>query len=208
MPAAAKTNPLPRGVPKRVLEGSPYACFALNESLEIAYCNSAWDRFALKNGGTQRVLAAKVCSRNLFEFIPEELKDFYSGLFARARRLGCEVTHDYECSTPDAFRLFRMQIYPLRAGEGFIVINSLKVEGPHSRERCQENDAVYKNRYGLIRMCANCRRTSRAVQPDVWDWVPSYLGRNDVTHGICTFCLDYYYGKYKPRMIRIAGRNK
>jgi hypothetical protein len=186
---------LPQELPEEILEGSPYACFVLTESLDIAYCNAAWDRFALQNGGADRVLAAQIVSRNLLDFIAPELKDYHAGLFAQARSLGRAVSHDYECSSPSVFRQFRMQIYPLLAGRGFTVINSLTVERPHNRLVWEPSEAVYRNSNGLIRMCANCRRTNRAGHPDIWDWVPAYLERTrrDVTHGLCPVCAEYYY---------------
>lgn len=188
-------RPLPSKVPEETLESSPYACFVLTESLDIAYCNSAWDRFALQNGGTGQVLAAQVISRNLFDFIPAALKDYHAGLFAQARLHGRRVTHDYECSSPRSFRRFRMEIYPLQPGRGFAVVNSLTVERPHSQPSWKPDDTIYRNSNGLIRMCANCRRTNRASDPDVWDWVPSYMEatRRDVTHGVCRVCAEYYY---------------
>lgn len=184
---------LPEQLPVAVLENSPHSCFSLTESLEIAYCNSAWDRFAQVNGGGQEIFGARVLSRNFLDFVPVELKDFYAGLFAKARSLGRPVGHEYECSSAVVFRVFRMDIYPLHAGRGFAVVNSLKIERAHTLAALEPNDATYKTNTGLIRMCANCRRTNRPGDPHAWDWVPEHLGRGDVTHGVCPLCREYYY---------------
>ena len=196
MAGIGESRTLPPELPGEILEAAPYACFVLTDALAFVYCNAAWDRFALQNGGGVQVLAAQIISRNLLDFIPSELKDYHTDLFVKARSLGRSVSHDYECSSPAAFRRFRMHIYPMQAGRGFAVINSLTVERPHDRVSWAPDDGVYRNSNGLIRMCANCRRTNRVGRPDAWDWVPAYMEhtRRDITHGVCPVCEEYYYG--------------
>ncbi len=187
---------MPRAIPLSVLENCPDPCFVVSETLDITYCNAAWDRFALENHGGPEVLKDRVVSRNLLDFIPADIKQYHAGLFARARATGQPVSHDYECSSATLFRLYRMQIYPL--DKGFTVINSLRVEHPHDRPPIEPKDAAYKDAAGLIRMCANCRRTNRANDPTAWDWVPAYVERmrENTTHGVCPPCLEYYYRPY------------
>jgi hypothetical protein len=181
------------------VESSPHACFALTESLEICYCNSAWDRFALENSAEPAALAASVLHKPFLQFVPEDLRLFYQDIFQRVRALGRMQSQDYECSSAQVFRVYRMQVYPLQAGSGFVVNNSLRVEHPHTRAVCEPDDASYRERDGLIHMCANCRRTRRVDDPAVWDWVPAYVTRpREATHTVCPFCAEYYYGAYLP----------
>ncbi len=190
------TKPTPRAIPLSVLENAPAPCYIVSETLDITYCNPAWNTFAQQNAGGAEVLKDRVISRNLLDFIPHELKSFHADLFARARATGQPVNHDYECSSPNLYRLYRMRIYPLDSG--FAVINSLRVEHPHDRTSLAPDDATYRNSAGLIRMCSNCRRTNRANEPAVWDWVPDYAKRvpANATHGVCPTCLEYYYRPY------------
>jgi hypothetical protein len=190
---------LPDKIPA-ALEGCPGACFALTESLEICYCNTAWNRFALENHGDPGVLAPGVINKPFLQFVPRELEQHFRNLFWKARASGRVQSQDYECSTPELFRIYRMYIYPLQAGHGFVVINSLRVERPHTREALVPDDAKYLDKNGVIHMCANCRRTNRVGDPVVWDWVPAYVRarRRDVSHGVCPFCREYYYGPYLP----------
>jgi hypothetical protein len=150
----------------------------------------------LANQGGAGALRDQVVSTNLLDSIPEDLKAFHAGLFAKARATGQPVNHDYECSSATMFRLYRMQIYPL--DQGFAVINSLRLEHPHDRTPLEPNDAVYRAESGLIRVCANCRRTNRTSDPAAWDWVPAYVDheRETITHGVCPLCLEYYYRPY------------
>jgi len=191
-----ESKSIPRAIPLDVLESCPDPCFTVSESLDITYCNQAWDQFALLNHGGPEALRAQVVSRNLLDFIPDDIKKYHAGLFTTARALGQPVSHDYECSSATLFRLYRMQIYPL--DNGFAVINSLRVEHPHDRTPVEPNEALYRNSAGMIRMCANCGRTSRADDPTVWEWVPDYVDhiRENTTHGVCPLCLEYYYRPY------------
>ncbi len=193
-----KPGLLLKSPPVETLEGSTEPCFALSEPLHITYCNAAWDRFAQENGGGAGVLKRNIISRNLLDFVTADLKGYYAELFARSRALGQPVDQDYECSSSKIFRLYRMQIYPLEPGRGFVVVNSLRVERPHEQTEQQPDDATYRDSAGLMHMCANCRRTRRVHEPEAWDWVPAHLEGElrDVSHGVCPMCLEYYYRPY------------
>jgi hypothetical protein len=180
------------------VETSPHACFALTESLDICYCNSAWDQFALENSAEPGAFAASVLHKPFLQFVPEDLRLVYREIFQRARALGRMQSQDYECSSAQAFRVYRMQAYPLQPGCGFVVLNSLVIIHPHTRTACQPDDASYRCKLGLIHMCANCRRTRRNDNAEIWDWVPAYVEHpaRDTTHTVCLFCRQYYYGAY------------
>lgn len=188
---------LPDKIPASV-ESSPHACFALTESLDIFYCNAAWDRFALENSAAPGVLAASVLHKPFLQFVPEDMHLVYGKIFQRARAQGRMQSLDYECSSARVFRVYRMQAYPLKPGRGFVVINSLVTVHPHTRAACEPNDASYRDNDGLIHMCANCRRTRRVENSAAWDWVPAYVAhtRLDATHTVCPFCREYYYGDF------------
>lgn len=189
---------LPASVPTAVMERSPHACFALTESLDICYCNAAWDRFAVENGGGRNVLTRNVIRTPFLGYIPGELRESFKSLFTNARALGRPQAQDYECSSAQIFRLYRMAIYPLQPGSGFAVVNSLRVAHPHTRIACEPDEVRYTHNDGLMRMCANCRRTRRVDDSAAWDWVPDFVEhpRTNVSHSVCPFCAEYYYAAY------------
>ncbi|HEY6274192.1 MAG TPA: hypothetical protein VIX19_19590 [Terriglobales bacterium] len=189
------SSPLPSAAPLAVLDASPYACFVLSESLDITYCNVAWDRFAREQGGTAAVMARNIVGKNLLDFVPTDLKSFYREMIDRVRAQGRPIGHDYECSSASVFRLYHLQVYPLKSGSGFVVENSLRVEHPHDRVAREPHDALYSDTNGFIVCCANCRRTRRATDPTIWDWVPAYLESKllNISHGVCPLCLEFYY---------------
>lgn len=197
-------TPLPASPPLAVLDANPQPCYAVSEDLNLTYCNAAWDQHAREEGGTSAAMAGNVISRNLLGFVAPELISFYRDLFGRARALGGSVSHDYECSTPLVFRLYRMEVYPMRPGAGFVVENSLRVERPHDRPSVEPSDDLYKDKNGIIHCCANCRRTLRVNGPPAWDWVPTYLESRElnISHGVCPMCLEFYY---RPTMDNLAA---
>lgn len=183
---------LPSDMPRTIFENNPSACYTLGADLEITYCNPAWNHFAAENGG-RGLLAESVLNRPLFEFFTPVMRDYYAGLFFRARHKREMQCQEYECSSPELFRSFQMQIYPLK--NGFAVINSLHVKKAHAQQGLQPADDLYLQSNDFVRICSNCRRTCRNDESGQWDWVPAYLNpdRKNITHGICAACLEYFY---------------
>lgn len=173
------------------------ATCVLDVAFTIVYCNPAWDRFALANNG-ESAIASRICGTPLFRYVPRVLEYHYSKLFERAREKNELVTADYECSSPDVFRKFRMQISPIPDTSLLAVVHPLLAHGdiPYPVFRSTDHD------YGLgelVTICAQCRRTKR-LHDNVWDWVPEFL-RNPpdrVSYGVCQECLLRYCPESKP----------
>lgn len=201
---------LPEKIPTEVMESSPHVCFALTESLHISYCNRVWDRFAAENGGGVDVLAKNVLHKSFLQYVPDEMAPDLRALFETVRALGRPQAHDYECSSAQVFRLYQMQVYPLKAGQGFLIINSLRVAQPHTQIAYVPDETKYLKNDGFVCMCANCHRTRRVDDPAAWDWVPDFLKhpQRRVTHGVCSFCAEYYYGDYVPKANQASRSNK
>jgi hypothetical protein len=136
---------LPSGIPLTVFENNPSACYMLGADLEITYCNPAWDRFAAENGGAS-LAAQSVLYRPVLQFFTTVMRDYYAGLFALARETGEMQCQEYECSSPEIFRSFQMQIYPLK--NGLAIVNSLHAKRAHAQEGSQPFDAVIFSQTG------------------------------------------------------------
>lgn len=180
------------------LEQSGNVSCVIDGALRLVYCNPAWDEFALHNNG-EAAAASRVIGTNLLAAVPEPLMQLYEQLLAVARDTRQMRPLDYECSSANLYRLFRMEIRPIETTAGFVLVHALRVERPHGidRETFSPDAARYANSRGLITMCAHCRKTKRASEPEVWDWVPAYLSplapRTRITHGLCGPCLAYFY---------------
>ena len=171
------------------IAASDNVSYILSKDLRILRTNSAWDRFALENGGEQ-ILVSWRPGASILAAIPELLRPFFVERFGRACATGERWEHDYECSSPERYRQFRMIAFPF--GESFVVTHALRAEHAHDRET-REPSEVYVQR-GIVTMCAHCRRV-RARPRERWDWVPMYVARPParVSHGLCAPCAEYYY---------------
>lgn len=170
----------------------------VDDSLTIVYCNAAWDRFALANGGADVVRARQV-GRNLAPAVPWVLRDFYWRAFENVWKTGVPWEHDYECSSADVFRGFHMRVELLsrRVNRSPLVIaNSLAASLPHSGDTQAGLEDRYRDADGIITMCCHCRRTKRPSGLEIWDWAPDFLRAppRNVSHGLCGPCVQLHYG--------------
>jgi len=185
------------GFTPRSLELNPSVIYILDSSFHIAYCNPAWNAFALQNGG-KNLEREIVTGRPYLEVIPDSLLSFYESALTTVFRSQETWEHNYECSSPEKFRLFHMRVLPL-SGTHLLLENSRLMEHIHDTKgnAAPADDARYIAGNGLIAMCAHCRRT-RVLDSQGqagWEWVPSYLISTPVpvSHYLCPTCLAYYY---------------
>lgn len=183
---------------RATVERSNEVVFLVDPGLRITYCNPAWDKFALANGGEQ-VVAARVIGTDLMRVIPESLRDLYSGLFQRCAQQHLTFDFDYECSSAEVYRLLHMNILPLNKAGALAFVNSIRIEHVHGPERpAVEAADVYVSPQGIVTLCSHCRRTRRREASDIWDWVPPFLNTTEwkVSHGVCPTCLSYFYSSF------------
>ncbi|MDB4932944.1 MAG: hypothetical protein JWM10_5428 [Myxococcaceae bacterium] len=173
----------------QTLEDSDNVAYVVTPEGVIGRTNPAWRRFASANGG-----GAMAGGAVLAAVLPAVLRAYYVDGFARALATGEPWEHDYECSSAETFRRFRMVAYPFD-GRGLVVVNSLRLERPHEREAHPGDDDAYTVD-GVITMCSHCRRLRRATAPVRWDWVPAYVRSppDNLSHGLCASCYEYYWG--------------
>ena len=169
--------------------------FLLDEELRLVDCNPAWEKFAVGNGG-RGLSRAEVCGRLILEYVPDVLRTFYLHKYWLAKRTPDGSYFDYDCSSPDWIRLFRMTLLPLN--DLLLVSNHLRLQ-----EKCEARPPLTleeANQYipsnGLVVMCANCRKTKRRDSETQWDWIPEMLSRDSskVSHGLCPRCKLQLYG--------------
>lgn len=182
-------------------ETDPAVIYALDRDLRIVYCNAAWDRFALENGGAglERPLAL---GRPVMDSVPKVLHAFFEDGYRRTLSSRETWEHTYECSSPSVYRSFRMSTYPEPDGSGLVVVNSLVVAHPHddAKRPPQAPDlGLYVDDFGVLKMCSHCRRVSRVGEPARWDWVPAFVDAppERVSHGLCGVCVHLFYPDFR-----------
>ncbi len=174
----------------------------LDADSQIVFCNWSWDRFAFQNGGIG-LSHLSVLGTSVLDVTPDSLQLFYKTGYATARRTGKPWEHDFECSSPELFRLFHMRVLPI-GGPYLCVENSLRIETLHEPGRAEIHPEAsrYLDENGFIVMCCHCRRTRqvRNIGSPRWDWVPEFLKSPPgvVSHGLCELCLRFFYPETSP----------
>lgn len=180
------------------VESSNDVIFIVDAAMRIAYCNPAWDKFALANDG-EDVVAARVVGTDFMRVIPEPLRDLYGALFQRCRRQRLTVDFEHECSSAKTYRLLHTNVLPLNNLGHLALVNSVRVERTYGAERQSKDPAdTYISSHGIITMCSHCRRSLRQDSSGAWDWVPTFLQTKEfkISHGVCPVCLSYFYSKF------------
>lgn len=179
-------------VRRDVLASTANVAYILDTHLCISYCNPAWDKFALANEG-ELATAEKVLGIPVLDCVADHLRHFYQAAFGLCRREKRLVEFDFECSSPDIYRLLHMQMLPFKACDEILVMNSLRIERAHEPSLPRKNLREYFHE-DIATLCAHCRRAKHAKE-ERWDWVPDLLrGKpNCISHGLCPVCRDYMY---------------
>jgi len=171
------------------VSGGDSAC-ALTTELRIIAVSPGWTQFALQNGGRD-VLVRWGAGAEITSAIPEPLLSHYRAVFERVWTTRQPWDCDYECSSAEIYRLFRMRIYPLV--DGFGIVHALRIEEPRHGGRHAPGEAYLE--HGLIAMCSYCRKV-RHRPTSRWDWVPAYVSSRppNISHGMCPSCAAHYWG--------------
>jgi hypothetical protein len=194
--SASVGAPSLEGLPVDDLASDDSIIYVLDGDLRLVYCNPAWDKFADDNGGDALRWDAPRGNR-LLDAVAEPLRPFYEQGFRSVAETGQPWEHDFECSGPDLFRCYHMQVKRIDGPGGFLVVNSLRVEQRHepTRDPTQPDPSRYVSAEGFVTMCCHCRRTRRVGESQSWDWVPRFLKDPpaQISHGLCPACVAYHY---------------
>src|SRR5579872_1716655 len=151
-------NPIEFGQVVRIIEKTAAVSYVLDSDQRFAYCNPAWNEFAIDNGAPE-LSGGAVVGSELFSAIPDVLRPFYSDMLEQVRRTGQVWQHVYQCSSPQKFRKLRMRTHLLNSG-WLLVTNTLVVEMAHLNIVPGKQDA-YTSADGMITMCSHCRCSRR-----------------------------------------------
>jgi hypothetical protein len=186
------------GFKLETLEADPNSIFGLSKDLLLIYMNPGWFDFARANAGEPAISERFTVGENVADSMTGEARDYYLNAYQHILNTGEVWHHDYECSSPDKFRIFHQSTYPLYKRNGLIVVNSLINEQPHdptARIPHEPDERLYTQESGFITQCCNCRRVQRVSGNDLWDWVPAWVESipDNSSHTFCHICYDYYF---------------
>lgn len=172
-----------------LLDLDPSQVAVVDRDGKIVWTNAAWRRFALENGAEPGTTDE---GQNYFAVMTGPLREPLMAFVDRSRTGGGPVECEYECSSPERERFFRMRIVPL-GEDGLVIAHHLTREAPHPGVVFPPS-AEHVDASGLIMMCMMCRRTARADR-SAWDWIPSWVAHRptqDVSHGLCPLCASSF----------------
>ena len=188
----ARFEPLLSSLDRDDLARSPdVICGVLADGLTIGYANAAWFEFGRRNGAT-RVWGP---GDRLLDAISDPIQGFYAEKLGRVLADRQPWEHDYECSSAEVHREFRLRALVLGESAGLLLVHALRVERPHADPGHPLVASLYRSDAGLITQCAYCRRVRR-VATQSWDWVPPLVAQpaDNLSHGLCEACSAYYFG--------------
>ena len=170
---------------------------ALDERGKILWVNEGWRRFALANGGDLELERFPT----YLDGIAGPLRDHFQQVLASAMASGDVFQQDYQCSTPDTLRDFRMRVLPFPPSGLLVEHTPIATLPPPVGEPPIE--VVFLDEHQQIRQCSNCRRVRRPTSDgtEVWAWVRTWVARSHprTSHGLCTPCMGYYLRHWRRR---------
>ncbi|MFN2353713.1 MAG: hypothetical protein ABR512_04210 [Desulfopila sp.] len=175
------------------LKNSPDIICVVDSNICLKAYNDAWISFAKNNNGA-KTLADFPLGARLLDAGKEPIRSYLAEAYNRALLENKPFELNYECSSATEYRLFRQTAYPLVGSRGLVISHHLVEEKPHE-EKVTEFNERFVNEHGLITQCQNCRKIRDPEDDQKWYWVPSLVAapQSNVSHGICTPCLDHYY---------------
>jgi hypothetical protein len=190
------------------LNSHPSTVYGLDSDLNIVYQNPASIQFSEQDSPNINSSSGSLLGSNIFSFIPDALAPNYKKLFESVtnKKNASMISRqfEYECSSPEIYRVYSMHLYPLDKG-GILVIHSLVIEEPYINSQSQETNIVvesdYINKHGIVTQCANCRRIKNLSKDGQWDWIPKWVKAPHMptSHGICRPCKHHYYPNYSDK---------
>lgn len=182
--------------PERLLT-SEDTIYGLRPDLTLSYFNEGWTQFARDNGGEPAISRDWPIGRNFQEAIPLELRPFFEVHFEKCLDEHCPWDHQYDCSSPSKCRRFLMRAYPLKSGQGILVVNSPIYESGSNCEASEIDEEQYRTAEGLIIQCCHCRRIRRRSTKKAWDKISEWATHfpRNTSHGVCEPCFGHFYGK-------------
>lgn len=172
------------------LEADLSSIVAIAPDGRIGWANDGWFGFARANGGLS---AAIDVGANYFASIRGEVRLAFEAAVAASLASGEPFELDYECSSASVYRAYHLHMLPI-SGQALLLVHTPVEVRPQDRPTEPPDEALYRDQFGMIAQCTNCRRV-RAPADRSWHWVPAWVETvpRDVTHVLCPVCKGFYW---------------
>lgn len=185
------------------LETSPDVIYAIDRNLNFTYYNPSWIEFAEKNKGPEDILDLHPIGSSLFKGMSGESVDFYQSHYSSAFEKEHPTIHEYECSSPEHYRIYAQFSYPVANRNNVLIINRLVYEEPISAKNKKKlllpDEKKFRDRYGYLTQCSNCRCFKPANEDNRWEWVSVWSEAipEKTSHSVCPTCYDFHWKNSK-----------
>lgn len=177
---------------KAIRHGSS-CIYEIDAEDRIVFCNSAWDAFAVENGGEQ-LQFERIKGRVLWDFVDgASTTDVFSRLISHVRE-GNSVKFKFRCDSPSMFRLLEMKM-ALTAKKRVRFSTRIISVGDRDSISIQTEETTLPDEPPLL-VCSWCGRLK--IHRQSWqqiDIAVSKIGLFEkermppISHGICERCL-------------------
>jgi hypothetical protein len=179
------------------LEARRDSACGLWPDLSIAYVNPAWARFAKDNGASNGFPARWREGASFLDGVGKPLREYYRSHLVQVLQSARLWASEYECSSPELFRLYRMDVMPVGERQGLLVTHTRLTQLPHAPglARGPVDPAPYLDEHRQVPQCMHCRRVQRADAKHLWDWIPLWVEHvpDFATGSLCTECIATRY---------------
>ena len=177
------------------IENSGDTIYVVGPDFQLIYFNQGWSAFASENAGEPAISRNWSIGCCVLDAIPPAIRPFFEENFTKCIRESRPWEHQYECSSPEAFRRFVMHCLPLSDGKRLLIVHSLVQDAPRTLIEHQRVESLYRDEDGIITQCCHCRRVRRKEIRLTWDWVTEWVKTipPKTSHGLCEICFGFYY---------------
>ena len=173
------------------IESSRNTILGIDRQFRILLLNPAYHRFAGDNEG-DKVASDYSVGSDMLAAISGPQKEFYRSFLGECFGQSEPKSHDYECSSSERYRLFKLFAYPSVSHEVLLLDHAIQVEKAQELTGSTLSKEQYIDSYGIMHQCGHCRRV-RHNNSEQWDWLELAMTFKEVSHGLCDSCLSTYY---------------
>jgi ferredoxin len=185
------------------LETSREGVYGLWPDLTLAYVNPAWRGFVEHHEAALALARHWRLGASVLEAVDPELRPFYDRILRASLAKGRRWSHDFDCSGRCKACRYRIEVRPLPAARGLLVVHSALIECPHAFAPCcisVDARESYEDDTGLVVQCVYCRRVRSQADPGRWDLVAEWVERTPehASGGLCDTCAGLHFPGLVP----------
>lgn len=173
------------------LSRSENTIIGIDRDLKVNLLNDAYYQFALQNNG-EDIKERFSLGSNILSAISGEQREYYKYLFRKLFDSNKHHSHDYECSSVEKYRLYKMFLYPSKDNVVLLLEHTRIEEKPINQKEISSDPKDFIDKNNVMVQCGHCRKV-RNIHNKQWCWLKESFTYKRISHTICNICFDTYY---------------